>query len=266
VAFSSPAGPHRLALLVSSEFGAANAHLAPALGLGASEPYPNQRLWLRLDLAELAGATAADVDRTTRVVRKKYGEPPLVLPPLPRYWKHLAPRRDLVEANLRHLQEQPDLTAAIVAFHRAYRYPEVPEVDPDAKLYDHGFWHREDLLSFDRFHQAEPVDRPVRVAAFADPLARALGTRLLFRNFPGPYPEPIEQAWADYFNRINPPAGGLAPVDHRGRPRLTPTAAREQIAALRTDGDLTEADRRLLADLDRFIENRFGDPPPQGCI
>jgi exodeoxyribonuclease-1 len=262
VAFSSPAGPHRLALMVSNEFGASNGNLAPVLGLGPSDPYPNQRLWLRLDHPDLAAATEADVDRTTRVVRKKYGEPPLVLPPWPRYWEKLdAPRREMAEANLRRLKNQPELTAQIVSFHRAYRYPEVPDVDPDAALYDHGFWHANDLLGFDAFHQAAPLERPARATAITDPLARTLAIRLLFRNFTGPHAPPIERARTEHLKRINPAAGIPAPVDYRGRPRLTAAVAREEIGALLARADLAEADRRLLGDLDRFIAERFGAPP-----
>ncbi|MBW1648010.1 MAG: exodeoxyribonuclease I [Deltaproteobacteria bacterium] len=258
--FTSPAGPHRLTLLVSSEFGGTNAHLAPALGLGASTAYANQRLWLRLDWPELAEAAVTNVPDTTRVVRKKYGEPPLVLPPLPRYWAQLdAPRRTLAQQNLERLQRQPRLLAEIAAYHRAYRYPEVPEVDPDAALYDHGFWQKDDLAAFDRWHQAPVETRPSLIERFADPLARILATRILFRNFPGPHPEPIEKARRAHFERIDPPRGAPPPVDYRGRPRLTPAAAREEIAGLLSQADITEADRRLLVDLDRFVAERFGD-------
>jgi exodeoxyribonuclease-1 len=261
--FTSPAGPHRLALLVSSEFGGTNAHLAPALGLGASTAYANQRLWLRLDLPELAHATVADVPDTTRVVRKKYGEPPLVLPPLDRYWTQLdLPRRTLAQQNLDRLQQEPRLLAEITAYHRAYRYPEVPEVDPDAALYDHGFWQKEDLAAFDRWHQAPVEARPAQIDGFGDPLARLLAMRILFRNFPGPHPAPIEEARRKHFERIDPSPGTPPPVDYRGRPRLTPAAAREQIAGLLSQADITEADRRLLSDLDRFIAERFLTPAP----
>jgi exodeoxyribonuclease-1 len=256
--FTSPAGPHRLALLISSEFGGANAHMAPALGLGASTPYPNQRLWLRLDLPELAEADPAHVPDTTRVVRKKYGEPPLVLPPLPRYWAQLdAPRQALARKNLDRLQQQPRLLAEIVAFHRAYRYPEIPDVDPDAALYDHGFWQKADLAAFDRWHEAPVEARPAQIGHFADPLARVLGRRILFRNFPGPHSESVEKARRAYFDRIHPPAGTQAPVDYRGRPRRTPAAAREEIAGLLAQTETTEADRLLLVALDRLITERF---------
>ena len=257
-AFSSPAGPHRLALLISSEFGSANAHLAPALGLGASTPYPNQRLWLRLDLPELAEAAISNVPETTRVVRKKYGEPPLVLPPLPRYWAQLdAPRQALAQQNLNRLQHQPRLLAEIAAFHRAYRYPEVPGVDPDAALYDHGFWQKEDLAAFARWHQAPATERAAQINAFADPLARVLGLRILFRNFAGPHPEPVEKARRTHLERINPPPGAPGPVDYRGRPKLTPAEARAEIAGLLSRAEITEEDRRLLNALDRFIVQRF---------
>lgn len=262
-AFFSPAGAHRLVLLVASEFGSANAHLAPALGLGASAPYPNQRLWLRLDLPELAEAAVSNLPDTTRVVRKKYGEPPLVLPPLPRYWTQLdAPRQALAQQNLDRLQRQPRLLAEIAAYHRAYRYPEVPAVDPDAALYDHGFWQKEDLAAFEQWHQAPAQKRAARIDAFGDPLARTLAARILFRNFPGPQAEFVQEARRAHFERIHPPPGRPAPVDYRGRPRLTPAAAREEIAGLLSQADLTAADRRLLAALDRLIVQRFeGDAP-----
>jgi exodeoxyribonuclease-1 len=256
--FTSPAGSHQLALLVSNEFGGANAHLAPALGLGASAPYPNQRLWLRLDWPELATADTTNVADTTRVVRKKYGEPPLVLPPLPRYWAQLdAPRQALAQRNLDRLRQQQRLLAEITAYHRAYRYPEVPEVDPDAALYDHGFWQKADLAAFERWHQAPAEARPAQIDDFADPLARILARRILFRNFPGPYPEPVEKARRAHLERIQPPPGLPPPVDYRGQPRLTPAAARGEIAALLSRADISEADRRLLLELDRFIGQRF---------
>jgi hypothetical protein len=86
--------------------------------------------------------------------------------------------------------------------------------------------------------------------------------RILFRNFPGPHPAPIEEARRKHFKRIDPSPGTPPPVDYRGRPRLTPAAAREQIAGLLSQADITEADRRLLSDLDRFIAERFLTPAP----
>ena len=254
-------GDHRLALLVSSEFGASGDHMAPALGLGPSEPYPNQRLYLRLDHPDLARASVDDVAATTWVVRKKFGEPPLALPPLPRYWQRLdAPRRQLAEANLQRLQSDHDLTAAVTAYHRAYRYPEVPAVDADAALYLHGFWGDADQRRFEAFHRAGADERFKHVSTFATPLARTLAMRLLFRNFPEPYPEAVVRARDAYLTCINPATPELAPVDHRGRARRTPVSARGQIADLLGGTDLTSSDRQLLKSLDAFIDTRFAPP------
>jgi hypothetical protein len=99
--------------------------------------------------------------------------------------------------------------------------------------------------------------RPAQIGHFADPLARVLGRRILFRNFPGPHSESVEKARRAYFARIHPPAGTQAPVDYRGRPRRTPAAAREEIAGLLAQTETTEADRLLLVALDRLITERF---------
>ena len=258
----------RLALLVSSEFGASADHMAPALGIGPSQAYANQRLWLRLDHPDLARATPADVAQTTRIVRKKYGEPPLVLPPLPRYWNRLdPPRRELVNGNLARLNRDSDLLEALIAYHRAWQYPDVPKVDADAALYREGFWSDEDRRRFDQFHQAGPVGGLALVDTFNAPHARSLGLRILFRNFPGPHPPEVAQAWQDFSRHIDPPSDDLVPVDHRGCPRRTPSSARSRIQTLLAEPDRSPEDRRLLESLDTFIAGRFGtEADPQAVV
>jgi len=266
-AFAAEALAPRLALLVDSAFGAANGFIAPALALGASIPYANQRLWLRLDRAELADARIDDVADTTWAVRKKYGEPPLVLPPLDRYWERIAPpRRRLAADNLSRLRGDGRLLAAIASYHRQYAYPEVPEVDADAALYVNGFWSDDDLRRFAASHESAPPERTARLEAIAAPVARELGARLVGRNFPPPYPEKLDRVWRSFLGRIDPAAGSAPLVDHRGRPRRTPAAAREEITALLAAGDTPAADRDLLRSLEQYLDETFGPPAGEDNI
>lgn len=260
-AFAAEALAPRLALLVDSAFGATCGFIAPALALGPSIPYPNQRLWLRLDRPELAAAGIDDVADTTWAVRKKYGEPPLVLPPLDRYWERIEPsRRRLAADNLARLRGEGRLLAAIASYHRQYAYPEVPEVDADAALYVNGFWSDDDLRRFAAFHEAAPSERTARLEAIADPVARELAARMVGRNFPPPHPEAVDRVWRSFLGRVNPAAARAPLVDHRGRPRRTPAAAREEIAALLAAGDTPAADRDLLQSLERYLTDTFGPP------
>lgn len=252
-----PAAP--VALLVDSVFGATHSFMTPAICLGASIPYTNQRLWLRLDQRELADARIDDVADTTWAVRKKYGEPPLVLPPLDRYWNRLDPaRRRLATDNLTRLHDSPRLLEAIAAHHRHYTYPEVPDVDADAALYVHGFWSDDELRRFAAFHAAAPAECCDRLKVLVDPVARELAARLVGRNFPPPCPTPFASAWNRHLRRIDPCRGAPAPVDHRGRPRRTPEAARQEIAARLAAEDTPAADRDLLAGLARYLTETFG--------
>ncbi len=255
----------RLALLVSSEFGASADHMAPALSLGPSKPYANQRLWLRLDHPDLERAAPEDVEHTSRVVRKKYGEPPLVLPPLERYWQRLEPaRRDLARTNLERLGRDRRLLEALIAHHRAWQYPDVPRVDADAALYREGFWSDADQRRFERFHRTGPVEGIAQIAAFEASSARTLARRVVFRNFPAPHAPEVEHAWQQYARRIDPPRDDLAPVDHRGRPRRTPASARGRIRSLLAEAERSSEDRCLLEALDAFIAERFAAPSTRG--
>ena len=50
VILQSAAGDHRNGLMVSGEYGPEQNYQAPVISIGTSIPYPNQTLWLRMDL------------------------------------------------------------------------------------------------------------------------------------------------------------------------------------------------------------------------
>ncbi len=127
-AFSSPAGEHRLALLVAGELGTRQRFQAPVVALGASIPYPKQSLWLRLDTPALRACRAETIPESTWVFRKRAGEPGILLPPIARYLEALeADRREELEKNLAWIRSQPALFEAIAGHHRRFRYPFHPE-------------------------------------------------------------------------------------------------------------------------------------------
>ena len=123
IAFQSGAGDHLKALVVSGEYGPGQNYQVPVVSIGTSIPYSNQTLWLRMDLPQLHQTTADTIAETSWIIRKRMGEPVILLPPQERYWKLIGKERNAVfEENLKWLKENPeifhiqDIVAKAVAF------------------------------------------------------------------------------------------------------------------------------------------------------
>ena len=257
-AFQSALGGHRMALMVSSEFGPQQKYQIPVLSIGNSIPYPNQTLWLRLDLPELRKTKADAIDEFTWVVRKRYGEPAILLPPNRRYLKFLGDgRKAVVAENLNWLQSNPSKLQQIVSYYREYRYPFIPNLDPDAALYQLGFFTRSDEKLFREFHVA-PLDEKENIARrFKSQDARELAVRLLCRNYPQRISSDLAGEFEAYLRRINPIRKDEAIVDYRGEPRMTPSAALAQIRQLKKSGKIDNNQMKLLDGLQNYIKSNF---------
>ena len=258
VSIESADGAHQMALMVASEFGTENQFQAPTLHIGGSTPYKNQNLWLRLDLPELAQTSGDTIAATTWVVRKRFGDVGILLPPLERFWQRLAPEhRQLAEENQRWIAARPDLLTEIIDYHREFRYPEVPDLDADAALYDLGFPSNRDAGLCRKFHTAD-VDEQVKILdLFENKSYQQLAIRLLARNHAGKLPRRINAEFNRYLERVNPPTQKLALLDYRNQPRLTPKAALLEIEEIRARNELGPAQGRLLTDLEGYLRQNF---------
>ena len=260
-AFATARGPHPYAVLVSGEFGTRNAFQAPVLFIGTSIPYPKQTLWLRLDQPALRETRPEDPAATTWVVRKRYGEPGILLPPSERYLSRIGPeRRAVMEANARWLESRPDLLESVARHHCEYRYPFVPDLDPDAALYQNGFLPRADELLCREFHAAGLPAKMELAERFANRDAGLLARRLLFRNYPDETRERYAEAADAHHRRI---CEGAPVTDMAGRPRTTPQQALAEIRALRKAPATTEEQHGVLDELEAYIRERFPAPAPE---
>ncbi|MEJ2730264.1 MAG: exonuclease domain-containing protein [Deltaproteobacteria bacterium] len=257
-AFQSALGEHRKALMVSSEFGPQQMYQIPVLSIGNSIPYPNQTLWLRLDLPELRKTKDDAVDEFTWIVRKRYGEPGILLPPNQRYLKFLSDgRKAVVAENLNWLQSNPSKLQQIVSHYREYRYPFIPNLDPDAALYQIGFFTPSDEKLFREFHAAPPDEKEAIAMRLKSRDARKLAVRLLCRNNPQRISPDMAGEFDAYLRRINPNREDQAIVDYRGEPRMTPSAALAEIRHLKKSGELDDNQMKLLEDLQNYIKSNF---------
>jgi exodeoxyribonuclease-1 len=255
-AFQGSDGPHALAVLVDGVFGTRQRFLAPVLAIGHSVPYPKQGLWLRLDLPQLRETRAESAAETSWVVRKRYGEPGVLLPAHERYLAQIDPqRREVMAENIDWLEANPELLAAIVRHHRDYRHPFIPDLDADASLYQSGFLSRPDEALCRSFHAAPGPERIGIAGRFSSPEARTLATRVLFRNFPGELAPALQNEFAAHMGRIR--RGDPTP-DHAGRPRLTPQGALAAARELRQAAAPEPEQLLLIEELERYITRQFG--------
>ncbi len=259
ICFQSPAGNHRLGLIIGGEYGHEQQYQVPVLSIGRSAPYGNQTLWLRLDLPELTDTRADAVAETTWVVRKRKGEPPIVLPPHERFWRLIDPKRSaVVTENLAFLQEQKELLHTIIAYHRDFAYPVIPDLDADAALYQMGFPAPEEQERCRRFHHLSLSEKIGAIDQFKTPEIRTLAGRVFGRNYPQhPLPHRLEKAFQRYMQRVNPRSEKDALLDFKGERRTTPVAALAEIKRMLNANDLDAVPRALLQDLRTDIERRF---------
>ena len=259
VRLESAAGEHRMGLMVASEIGTRSNFQAPVLSLGDSIPYPNQSLWLRLDLADLAETRPDSVAETTWVMRKRYGEPGILLPPADRYWQKLdGESARLAHENLLWLAENRDLLTAVARYYRNFRYPFVPDLDPDAALYQIGFFPKADEALGRKFNRANPEKLPSFIDQFSNPEARSLAVRVIGRNYPGLLSADRLTEFEAYLQKINPSEGEGGITDHTGRPRTTPESALAELKKLRADDRLDTEQRRILDELESYLADEFG--------
>jgi exodeoxyribonuclease-1 len=256
--FQSSAGAHQMGLMVNSEYGPGQYYQVPVLSIGTSIPYSNQTLWLRLDLEALQETTEETINDTTWVIRKRYGEPGILLPPLKRYWKHLgADRIAMVERNLEWLQSNPELFQKIITHYRQYRYPFIPNLDPDAALYQIGFFSTSDERRCREFLEAPLEKKATIIDQFDSHEARSLAARVLCRNYPEQRHKQSDDDFSAYMARVNPRREEEALVDYKGGLRTTPPGALMEIKQLKKADNLDNAQQKLLDELEAYINVTF---------
>ncbi len=257
-AFDSAAGMHSLGLMTGGKFGAEALYQAPVIYIGDSVPYKNQSLWLRIDQPELRDTAPDSVFETTRVIRKRLGEPEIILPPLDRFMARLSPeRKACMDENIRWLKSEKERFYAIVREHCEFRYPEVPDVDPDAALYTAGFLSRESERLCAAFHR-HVKDRDISHAGdFGESHLRDLALRIFIRNFDISCFKGYEEDVLRYMEKVRAKDGATAMVDYRNERKLTPGKALEEIAEIRKENRCDSEQDNLLTDLETLVAERF---------
>ena len=258
IILQSGAGEHRQGLMISGEYGSRRNYQVPVISIGNSIPYSNQTLWLRMDQPQLRETTSQSIADTTWVIRKRMGEPGILLPPHDRYWKRIGDERiTLFNENLDWLRNHSDVFEKIIDYYRTFRYPFIPDLDADASLYQIGFYSRADEALCRKFQEAGPADKAKLIEQFSSPDARSLAGRVLGRNYPETLPIEHAAGFEQYMKRVNPAREKDALIDYREQRRTTPRDALAEINRIRQERELEIKQLKLLEDLENYIRTRF---------
>ncbi|MCW7755205.1 exonuclease domain-containing protein [Desulfobotulus sp. H1] len=249
-AFQSGMGIHPHGILAGPDAGSANGYLAPVLGLGRSLVYGNQTLWLRLDDERLPSLDPAEPEKHTFVIRKKNGESPFILPPAARFWDRLSDEKKKVSAgNLAWLQSKPELVEDLAIYYREYRYPEISGLDPDASLYQKGFFSRSEEALCRRFHMLPPAKKSEMISDFP-PALQTLAARILFRNGMDENHPLVRTMLSRQIEYLRSDNITERLRDWRGEPRRTAADVLQEIGVLREQGGLDAEQIDLLESLE----------------
>jgi len=260
VAFKLETFEHTSGMMINGEFGTDMLFQAPVLFIGNSIPYSNQTLWLRTDLPELKDTTLDTIPETTRILRKRFGEPGILLPPLERYVRRLDPKRLLEsEKNMDWLQRNPEIFLAIIKYHRNFQYPEIPDLDADAALYQMDFMPRKTEALCRQFHLSPIQEKEKLIDQFQISETKALALRILARNYPESLSAAHRKHFMQYMKKVIPPSQENALCDYRGNLRTTPASALAEIKELKKSSDLTNIQLRLLDELEAYIYSNFSE-------
>ena len=136
-------------------------------------------------------------------------------------------------------------------------YPFIPDLDPDAALYQIGFFSAADNKLCRQFHKASMDKKPTFIDRFSSAEARVLASRVLSRNYPEVAKHVGDESYSRYMTQVNARREDDALVDYKGERRTIPISALAEIKKLRQTGELDHAQDQLLDELERYINDTF---------
>lgn len=243
------------AILVDGCIGAKNNYQTIVLALGWHKYYNNQFLWLDLAKSNLSSTTINDIANTPIIYRKKLGEPPLLLPTIPRLLHQLSDeRRAIIKHNLNWLQQNPQIFQAIIKYHQEYTYPEVKNLDIDAALYQDGFLSDFEQQLCLKFHSSNLQDKINLLQQFTNTKLRTQALRLLGRNYLSSLPSELATEFKTWLTQLHTENTENITYDYRNEPRLTTQQALNEIKQLQQLDYLANKNDclQLLTELEKY--------------
>jgi exodeoxyribonuclease-1 len=179
----------KICLMLSNSFGSDNNYMVPVIHIGQSIPYKNQTLWMRLDIDDLPYINSEIDFKDTFVIRKRSADALIVLPSLERFWNKMPPSlQESAKNNMEKIKQKKQRFFDFIQYHQEYKYPFIPDLDPDAALYQDGFFSFQEKKESSLFHKfLKSLQSDTQAYEILDkiksPRIEALAGRILYRNF-----------------------------------------------------------------------------------
>jgi exodeoxyribonuclease-1 len=236
---------HTFGFMINGKIGSASQFIAPVMTLGQHQHYKNQSLWLRLDDPNLSNIKIDDIAASSRILKKRLGEPPIFLPLKDRYWPLLSDeRKSIFEKNKNWIENHTELLQSIKDYYQHEKYENIPNRDTDAALYDIGFPTPTEEKSFQQFHKAKPAEKEALATTIQNKIRKEQAIRIIGRHFP----ENLSAENKAYFNQYRE----SLLIDYRGEKKLSKTTALLEIETL-LQQPLNAAQQKLLEELKLFF-------------
>lgn len=248
-------GEYQQALLIDGVFGVGKNYQVPVIGLGIHNYYKNQSLWLPLDSVDFSEADLNDIGSTIFVNRKRFGEPPILLPLTARFSKYLDDERlRRMKRNAAWIKENKSDFLKIVEYHKEYKYPEIPNLDIDAALYQNGFISDSERIKCNKFNSEQPQEKLSMVEEFYDKNLRIQAIRILGKNYPEilSKEKKLNLEFKNYLDKIY---SNEVIVDYKNQIRLSPKSALAKIEVIKETTELSNIQQELLESLVEYIRS-----------
>lgn len=253
-------------LMVWNKLGNRDQFQAPVLGLGQHFHYKNQTIWLRLDMPDLQKLTLENIaeycqgeftkrQEVLSIIRKKYAEPPFILPPKDRFLQNMKEERlNLVKENLAWCQQNIKLLAIIANYYREECYPVVLDADVDSILYQADFMTQQEQKRSLQFHQEKPEQRASMIEQFTNPNYREMAIRAIGRYDKAQLSDKQRKLFEDYLSQVWTHHPEQALMDYRETKRLTASEALLEVARLKKADHWSDAQKALLDELEGYYQ------------
>ncbi len=246
----------RICLMVSASFGWKNNYIAPVIHVGESLPYKNQTLWIRLDFEKEFEAAQGSEMVDLFVIRKRPGDQLIVLPSLDRFQAKVTPQaQKLSDLNLAKIQAKADLFLKTVQHHRQYEYPLIPDIDPDAALYQSGFFSHSEKKEISRFHGSGDELKAIVCEKFLSTRVKTIANRILLRNFDSHSIHVTNIEFSEHLRRLFSPLPGDPIPGYRNDVKYTIAQGLIDLREIcEKQTQLTPLQNRILAWLKIYME------------
>jgi exodeoxyribonuclease I len=250
----------RICLMLSTSFGSKTNYMAPVIHLGKSLPYKNQSLWLRLDGDDILGLTKKLDIKDTFVIRKRPADALIVLPALERFWKKL-PQISQVSAreNIEKIQIHQERFFQFLQYHRSFKYLFIPNMDPDAALYQDGFFSFQEKKEINLFHQSiggANSDEQKSTKKIKSPRINILANRILARNFEDKLGPVHDKEYRLYMKRLKSSLEEDHIIGYKNDMKFNRNQGLQELKEAQQDFLNPEQDTKKMLDwLKKYIEN-----------